>query len=66
VGALEGAGQGHPVQTFTIITGPPNALVAPIHNRMPVALPPSALRLWLGEEDEPDQLLRSYGHFPPE
>ena len=40
---------GNPVSTFTIITGPPNALVAPIHNRLPVILPPSAWRAWLGE-----------------
>ena len=31
---------GETVRTFTIITGPPNELVAPIHNRMPVILPP--------------------------
>ena len=35
---------GETVRTFTIITGPPNELVAPIHNRMPVILPPSHWR----------------------
>jgi putative SOS response-associated peptidase YedK len=35
---------GETVRTFTIITGPPNELVAPIHNRMPVILPPSHCR----------------------
>lgn len=33
--------------SFTIITGPPNALVAPIHDRMPVVLDPSAYAAWL-------------------
>src|SRR3954462_4704688 len=35
------------VETFTIIPGPQNELVAPIHNRMPVILPPAAWRVWL-------------------
>ena len=39
------------VQTFTIITGLPNGLVAPIHNRMPVILPRDAWRRWLGEDE---------------
>jgi len=33
--------------SFTIITGPPNALVEPIHDRMPVVLDPSAYAAWL-------------------
>jgi putative SOS response-associated peptidase YedK len=50
------------VQTFTIITGPPNELVAPIHNRMPVILPPWHWRAWLGEEpaEELQALLQPY------
>lgn len=35
------------VTSFTIITGPPNALVAPIHDRMPVVLDPGAYAAWL-------------------
>jgi SOS response associated peptidase (SRAP) len=42
---------GETLYTFTIITGPPNELVAPIHNRMPVILPRAAWRLWLGEDE---------------
>jgi putative SOS response-associated peptidase YedK len=34
------------VWNFTIITGPPNKLVVPIHNRMPVILPPSHWRAY--------------------
>lgn len=33
--------------SFTIITGPPNELVAPIHDRMPVVLAPAAYAAWL-------------------
>lgn len=35
------------VHSFTIITGPPNDLVAPIHDRMPVVLARSAWSAWL-------------------
>ena len=52
------------VHTFTIITGPPNELVSPIHNRMPVILPREGWRLWLGEQaadlEELLDLLRPY------
>jgi putative SOS response-associated peptidase YedK len=48
---------GETVRTFTIITGEPNELVAPIHNRMPVILPPSHWRAWLGEEPVPAEEL---------
>jgi len=32
---------------FTVLTTRPNALVAPIHDRMPVVIPPSELDRWL-------------------
>lgn len=35
------------LHSFTIITGPPNELVAPIHDRMPVVLDRSAWSAWL-------------------
>jgi putative SOS response-associated peptidase YedK len=41
---------GATLHTFTVISGPPNGLVAPIHNRMPVILPREAWRSWLGED----------------
>jgi putative SOS response-associated peptidase YedK len=45
------------IRSFTIITTPPNALCADLHNRMPVILPPETWSAWLGEEPaEPDQL----------
>lgn len=36
-----------PLFTFTIITTRPNALLLPIHRRMPVILPPAAYDRWL-------------------
>jgi len=45
------------LRSFTIVTGAPNELCRPIHDRMPVILPPAAWPLWLGEEDPgPKQL----------
>jgi len=52
------------LRSFTIVTGQPNALCEPIHDRMPVILPPAAWPLWLGEKEaSPEEifdLLRSY------
>jgi putative SOS response-associated peptidase YedK len=36
-----------PIETATIITTQPNDLVARVHNRMPVILPPAAQQRWL-------------------
>jgi putative SOS response-associated peptidase YedK len=33
--------------SFTIITGPPNELVKPVHDRMPIVLAESAYAAWL-------------------
>jgi putative SOS response-associated peptidase YedK len=38
------------LRTCTIITGQPNALVAEIHSRMPVILPPETHDRWLTGE----------------
>jgi putative SOS response-associated peptidase YedK len=35
------------VGTFTILTAMPNAVLEPIHNRMPVILPPDHAEMWL-------------------
>jgi putative SOS response-associated peptidase YedK len=40
------------VRSCTIITGEPNETVAPIHDRMPVMLPPSAWASWLDPEND--------------
>lgn len=46
----EGPSEEHPLRSTTIITGQPNELVAQIHDRMPVILPPSAWDAWLDPE----------------
>ena len=37
------------LRSFTIITTPPNRLLAPFHNRMPLILAPEDVATWLGE-----------------
>ena len=46
------------VHSCTIITTTPNALIEPIHNRMPVILPKSAEEQWLSREDTDNGGLR--------
>ena len=41
-----------------IITTAANTLVAPIHERMPVILPPEQFDRWLSDQTEPDALLQ--------
>lgn len=41
------------LKTCTIITTAPNALLEPIHNRMPVILPPEAYAAWLNPAELP-------------
>ena len=45
------------IRTFAIITTDANELVAEIHNRMPVILPASGYVRWLGEEEDPRELM---------
>ncbi len=55
---------GQTIDSCTIITTEPNALLAPIHARMPVILPPSAYETWLDPSfrdlDALQGLLRPY------
>ena len=49
--------EGNRVPSCTIITTAANDLLAPIHDRMPVVLPPSLEELWLDRSvDDPDVL----------
>jgi putative SOS response-associated peptidase YedK len=52
------------IRTCAIITGPPNELAAPIHDRMPVILPQETWARWVGEDDagkdELQSLLKPY------
>jgi putative SOS response-associated peptidase YedK len=41
-----------PVDTFTVLTTTPNALMEPIHNRMPVIIPPGGYGRWLDPESD--------------
>jgi putative SOS response-associated peptidase YedK len=55
------------VHSCTIVTGEPNEVVAPIHDRMPVMLPPSAWDTWLDPtNDDLDTLGRLLVPAPAE
>jgi putative SOS response-associated peptidase YedK len=41
------------IRTFAVITTPANELVADIHDRMPLILPPGDYARWLSEEPNP-------------
>jgi putative SOS response-associated peptidase YedK len=52
---------------FAIITTAPNALVQPIHDRMPVILGPNSGRAWLGNQPlPPDRLSQLCRPLPAE
>lgn len=42
-----------------VITCEPNALVRPVHDRMPAILPDDALDVWLGEDPLPPDIVRA-------
>lgn len=61
------APNGEEIYSCTIITTEPNPLVAAIHNRMPVILPPSAFDQWLDPvEKNPNVLLSLLTPWPAE
>jgi putative SOS response-associated peptidase YedK len=51
---------GEKVETFTIITGPPNEVAGKIHNRMPVIIDPADFDRWLTAQEPPADLLKPY------
>ena len=58
---------GHETHTYTIITREPNALMAPIHNRMPVFLRRDDEALWLNpDETEAERLQALRRPCPPD
>lgn len=58
---------GFPLRTCTIITTEPNALIAPMHNRMPAILPAEHESLWLDPSlKEPARLLSLLQPYPAE
>jgi putative SOS response-associated peptidase YedK len=55
------------VDSFTIITTTPNALLAPIHDRMPAILPSHSFDAWLdGTNRDPERLGALLGPYPEE
>jgi putative SOS response-associated peptidase YedK len=58
---------GERVRSFTIVTTAPNALLAELHDRMPVILAPEAWPVWLGESPAgPEQLKALLKPYPDE
>ena len=56
---------GAELHTYTILTCAPNALIAPIHNRMPVILERDAEAVWLNpDETEAERLQELLRPFP--
>lgn len=63
----EGERTGEPLRSCTIITTTPNEVMAEIHDRMPVILPPSAWDDWLDPgNDDLDTLGKLLVPAPPE
>ena len=63
----EKAPDGVPIESCTIITTAANALVAKLHDRMPVILAPDAYAVWLGEDSaSPPELLALLRAYPPD
>ncbi len=60
------APDGSLLRTFTIVTGDPNDLVAPIHNRMPAILLPEHEAIWLDNAAEPAIWLDILRPYPAE
>lgn len=56
-------GEEEGVVSFAVLTTDPNATLAPIHDRMPVIIPPNQWRAWLSNETPAPKvkdLMRSY------
>lgn len=57
---------GEELLTYTIITTEPNPLVQPVHDRMPVILPPDKRDAWLDPATSPDTLKSLLVPYPAE
>jgi putative SOS response-associated peptidase YedK len=55
---------GELIESCTIITTTPNELVAPVHDRMPVILPPELEEPWLDREVEAQEALAFLQPYP--
>lgn len=56
--------EGRPLTTFTIITTVPNAVVAKVHNRMPVILSPTEENTWLSSDSNSETLIKLLDQYP--
>jgi len=64
--AWENAGEGR-IESAALLTTESNALIAPIHNRMPVILDPKHYAYWLDVSiRDPEGLLALLRPYPPE
>jgi putative SOS response-associated peptidase YedK len=63
---LRRRGSDHVVHSCAIVTCPPNELIRPIHDRMPVILDPGAEAAWLDPEGIQDELLELLVPAPAE
>ena len=59
------AGPGvEPLESFAVLTTAPNALVAPLHDRMPALIPAAALDEWLDADTPPARLAQLLAPCP--
>src|SRR5687768_2701412 len=59
------AGTGSELRSCTLITTQPNELMKPIHDRMPVIIPPDRYRDWLADgEIDPDRAQEMLAPYP--
>lgn len=58
------APNGVSLRSCTILTTQPNALIEPVHNRMPVILRPDTHDTWLDPETKVEQLLELLSPYP--
>ena len=58
--------EGEMIESFTLITQPPNKLLESIHDRMPAVLLPEEEKLWLDPELSPQDALALIKPYPDE
>lgn len=58
--------EGEWIDSYTILTCPPNDLMANLHNRMPVLLAPDQVDAWLDPQADTEQLVADLGPYPSE
>ncbi|MBX3387694.1 MAG: SOS response-associated peptidase [Phycisphaeraceae bacterium] len=61
--AALGSPAGEPLETFTVLTTAPNALMRPLHDRMPAILTPTQCDAWLDPASERPALVSCLGPY---